>query len=449
VSFSGVEPASPAGASATCLPVSSPCPYRARAWWGERLLADSTSAIRVEEPDQPPALYFPSADVHFELVRDEGRTVTCPIKGTAELWSIDAPADASAASSTGLTAWHDSEPVRTDGRDILWSFTKPPPELGWLVDFAAFDHDRVRVELVDAGGSDEPRDVTRKRFPNWGDAAQLIDILDVRPEGENRYVSVARGDHRRPVVEGSQMLAQATVAAGRHAPGRRAVSAHMVFMRPADAGEPLQFDVDELSSGKTFTTLTVHVSQHGRRCASGTFLLDDTAPDVVRHAVSPPDVGGPYDSEPHDMSVTGRDIRVVDDAYTDDANAPMGPPVVDAWVRFREVPDDPHLHAGLLAQFAGHMSIAAALRPHEGIGQQDAHRTLSTAINAIAISFHADVRADHWMLYRHLSTFAGAGMTHSECRVHNEDGDLLASFSVDAMVRQFQGSGAVDDRTAL
>ena len=58
--------------------------------------------------------------------------------------------------------------------------------------------------------------------PVWGDAAHLVDLLDVRPEGPGRFVSVARADERRPVVEGSQMLGQAIVAADRHAPGRRA-----------------------------------------------------------------------------------------------------------------------------------------------------------------------------------------------------------------------------------
>ncbi len=150
------------------------------------------------------------------------------------------------------------------------------------------------------------------------------------------------------------------------------------------------------------------------------------------------------------MSVTGRDVRVVDGAYTDDPDAAVGPPVIDAWVRFRDVPDDPCLHAGLLAQFTGHMSIAAALRPHPGVGQRQAHRTMSTAINAIGLSLHADIRADRWMLYHHVSTFAGDGMTRSECRVHDEQGRLLASFSVDAMVRGFEGMNAPsDDRRAL
>ena len=45
--------------------------------------------------------------------------------------------------------------------------------------------------------------------PVWGDAAHLVDLLDVRPEGPGQFVSVARADERRPVAEGSQMLGQA------------------------------------------------------------------------------------------------------------------------------------------------------------------------------------------------------------------------------------------------
>jgi acyl-CoA thioesterase II len=223
----------------------------------------------------------------------------------------------------------------------------------------------------------------------------------------------------------------------------------MVFLRPADARRPMHFALDELGGGRTFTTVSVTATQDGRRCGFGTLLLDARSPDVMRHSAAPPETKGPYEAVPYDMGVTGRDLRVVDAAYTDDPAAPAGPPRIDAWVRFRSVPDDPPMHAALLAQFTGHMSIAAAMRPHEGIGQYEAHRTLSTAINAIAISFHADVHADRWMLYRHLSTFAGDGMTHAECRVHDEAGALLASFTVDAMVRPFRDSVAVDERTSL
>ena len=383
------------------------CPYRARAWRGDALVAESGACLSLERDGEPSVLWFPTADI------ESGRLVG-------------------------------------DDPELLTVLADPPPELERLRGHGSFDQERVHVELIDERPGDDPASVSVKRFPTWGDASHLIDMLDVRRGGERRFVAVTRSDGRRPVVEGSQMLGQAIVAGCRLVPGRRVSSAHMVFLRGADARLPLAIELEERSNGRSFSTLLADVRQDGRRVATGTLLLGTVTPDVVRHQAEPPDVAGPYQSEPCDMAVTGREIRVVEGAYRNDSDAPVGPPVIDAWVRFREVPDDPALHAGLLAQFTGHMSIAAAMRPHAGVGQDQAHRTLSTGINAIGLAFHDDVRADRWMLYHHLSTFAGGGMTHSECRVHDEGGTLLASFTVEAMVRPFPaGTGSVDERTAL
>ncbi|HEY4634408.1 MAG TPA: acyl-CoA thioesterase domain-containing protein [Candidatus Limnocylindrales bacterium] len=292
-------------------------------------------------------------------------------------------------------------------------------------------------------------DVSTEVYPIWGDGADLIRVLDVVAVGDGRFVSETHHDGGRVVVEASQMLAQALVAAGRIAPGRRCVSAHLVAGRPADTRLPLEFEVETLSHGRTVTSLLVHVRQQDRRCATAQLLLDVGAPDLIRHASPAPPAAGPDDAVPFDMGVTGRELRVVDGAYDDDPRAAPGPPVIDAWVRFREVPDDPVLHAALLVQFTGHMSIAAAMRPHAGIGQRDAHETISTGINAIALSLHADVHADRWVRYHHESTFAGDGMTHSACRAYDESGTLLASFSVDAMVRPFVDGRTGDKRVDL
>jgi len=375
------------------------CPFEARAWVDDQLAAVSRAALQLDQPDGQALLCFPVADLRGQ------------------------PAD----------------------RELLLAAAP--------AGYVAFDHanPRVRVRLVDDLGLVDAteRDRTLKRFPAWGDVSDLLAMLDVRAADSGSYVSVIRGNNQRGVVEASQMLAQAIVAAGRHAPGRRAVHASMMFLRAASVTEPLRFELKELSGGKTFSSLAVNVLQGEKLCASGTLLLDVKAPDVMRHAASAPEVPGPYESTPYDMSVTGRDLRFVDNAYTGDPDAPVGPPHLDAWIRFRKLTDDPYLNAALLVQFTGHASIAASMRPHAGIGQAQAHRTLSTAINAIYVSLHADVRADEWMLYRHLSAFAGDGMTHSECRVHNQRGALLASFCVDAMVRRMAQDRPVNDRTSL
>jgi acyl-CoA thioesterase-2 len=442
-----------AGGQGSEVPVRRAVPYVARARWGGQVLAESRGAVRVELPRAPgepapwPVLCFPLDDVRLDLLVDEGRSASSPATGPERRWSAPAGGGRPGSRPGAVATGGDAD---AGGTDVLRAFVAPPPGLEWLAGMACFDDRRVVVEVVDGRDGDDPRDVTVKRFPTWGDAADLLDVLDVRPAGDRRYVSATRPSPGRPVVEGSQMLGQAVVAASRHAPGRRVVSAHMMFLRVAGTTDPLELAVEELSGGRTFTALGVEVRQGGRCCAAGELLLSEVAPDVVRHAAPAPDVPGPYGSEPFDMAVTGRDLRVVDGAYSDDPDAPVGPPVIDAWVRFREVPGDPALHAALCAQFTGHMPIAAALRPYPGVGQAQAHRSLSTAVNAIAIAFHADVRADRWMLYHHRSTFAGNGMTRADCRVHGEDGALVASFGVDAMVRRFgDDAGPVDARTAL
>jgi acyl-CoA thioesterase II len=357
-------------------------PYRAQAWLGERLVARSDACLYDDRNGEPAALYFPEEDIDLAGLRDE--------------------------------------------TSVLTLFSEPADEHGALRHHRTFGPDLVRVEVIDAVAGEDDRDTTVKAFPTWGDAAHLIDMLDLRQTGDLSWEGVARTDGRRPVVEGSQMLGQTIVAAMRHAPGRRVVSAHMLFLRGADAGRPLDFELAELSAGRTFTGVSAQVRQGGRCCAAGTLLLDTMSPPLVRHAAEAPDVPGPYECPPCDMGVTGRDLRVVDGAYTNDSGAPLGPPLIDCWVRFRLVPPDPAIHAGLLAQFTGHIPIAAALRPHDGLGQDQAHRTLSMGINAINLSLHAEVRADRWMLYHHLSTFAGDGMTHAECRVYDEESKLIA-----------------------
>ncbi len=212
-------------------------PYRARAWAGQTLLAESERCVALERKGQPSVLYFPRDDIAWSLLRAAGPDDARDGTGTSELW----------------TAGGQPHPV-------VRVLTEPALGLDALRAHGTFDLEAVCVEVVDAVPGTAPRDVTLKRFPTWGDAAHLLALIDVQPDGDGRYAGGVHSDGRRPVVEASQILGQAIVAGSRRAPGRRTVSRRTCVVRPADARRPLGFELEELSAGRTFTGLAVRVT---------------------------------------------------------------------------------------------------------------------------------------------------------------------------------------------
>jgi len=300
----------------------------------------------------------------------------------------------------------------------------------------AFDPARLRIEVDDRwpGRTDDAGTVNL--FPRWGDLADLVRIMDVQPEGTGLYVAPIHEDRRRNVVEGSQLLGQAIIAASKEVPDQRAVSAHMIFSRPARFDLPLYFKVGVLRRGRSFSTLSVEAAQEGKSVASALVLMDKGAPDKIRGQVAMPDVPEPEGSAFHDYGMTGRDVRFVDGNYGRPPDY-IGPPEIYGWVRHRDVPPEPYLRQALLAQFTGHMTIAAALLPHPGLGESQAHVTLSTGVLAITIALHDDANLLDWLLYANPAIYAGRGLVQGEGRVFGRDGRLVASYTVQAMVRDF------------
>ena len=121
------------------------------------------------------------------------------------------------------------------------------------------------------------------------------------------------------------------------------------------------------------------------------------------------------------MGVTGRDLRVVDGAYTEDPDAPVGPPIarlLGPLPRRARRPRHPCRAAGPVHRAHADRRRPPAPRRHRaGPGPPHALDGRSTPSTCPCTERS---QADEWMLYHHLSTFAGDGMTHAECRVHAE-----------------------------
>ena len=151
------------------------------------------------------------------------------------------------------------------------------------------------------------------------------------------------------------------------------------------------------------------------------------------------------------MRVTGRELRIVNGDYRPDPDH-VGPPELHCWIRFRDAPSEPYLHAALMAQPTTHWTIAAAMLPHPGFGEAQAHLTLSTGIMAVNMAFHDDVDVTQWLLYSNPAIHAGRGLVQGEGHVFTEDGRLVASYTVQAMVREFRETPDAmgqDDSTAM
>jgi acyl-CoA thioesterase II len=390
-------------------------PGVARVWHGDLLLAESTAALRAIETDHVERLYFPQADVRLDLFEANDHHTICPFKGEADYWTLTAS----------------DPPVE----DVFWTYRELFHEVAGLKDHLGVYHEKVRVEL-ETRWPDDGRAVTASPFPVWGDQADLVRLIDVQNVGPDRFVAPGYHERSRNVVEGGQLLAQSIVAASKAIPAQRVISVHATFPKAASFDDSIDLSLEVLRKGRSFSTVLVRAAQNGALVSPALVLMDAGASDVVRHVTPMPAVPGPYESEPYDMRVTGRDLRIVDGAYSPDPDR-VGPPEMYAWLRYRENPDELYLRQALVAQASTHWTIAAAMRPHPGFGEAQAHETLSTGIMSLTISFHDDAPVNQWFLYANHATWSGAGLAQGEGRVFSEAGALIASYSVEAMIRSF------------
>jgi acyl-CoA thioesterase-2 len=272
----------------------------------------------------------------------------------------------------------------------------------------------------------------------------------LRPERvrDDRYRITNTGDAgARDVVFGGQFLAQAIVTAALRHPGKDVRSIQAVFARPGRIDAPTELAVESVHDGRTFASDTVTAWQGDRLCARFLVLLDVDEPDVVRHDAPMPPVTPPDDTPVTDQGLLvypGSELRIVDGVDLWSVDAPVGPAETFLWVRAPQLPDEPSVHQGVLAWATDGFLIATALRPHAGVGQDDAHRGLSTGVVAHTIVFHEPVRADEWLLLVHRSPYAGRGRTFGTADVFTETGHLVASYVQTNMVRYFADPASAD-----
>ncbi|HUC37851.1 MAG TPA: acyl-CoA thioesterase domain-containing protein [Acidimicrobiales bacterium] len=257
----------------------------------------------------------------------------------------------------------------------------------------------------------------------------ILAALHLEPAGEGRYLAenVDTGHH---VVFGGQLMAQSIVAALVGHDGKTVKTLHTVFARAASPEAGVEITVDPVHSGRAMATSTVTIAQADRICTRSMVLMSADEPDLIRHAEAAPDLSpptpGPEGNEWAMQVVGGVDVSDPDE---------VGPAELDVWTCFPSAPDDPATSQALLAFATDGFLIGTAMRPHKGVGQAQAHVSISTGVLSHTITFHERFSAARWLLLSHRSPYAGHGRSYGRADVFGSDGELVASFVQDAMIR--------------
>jgi len=266
------------------------------------------------------------------------------------------------------------------------------------------------------------------------DLRDLLAVLDLAPVGEGRY-SASSLDEGHGVVFGGQLLAQTVVAAAAAMPDKEVKSVHTVFARGAAMDQPLEIDVDVLHQGRALGSASVTIHQGDRLCTRSTVLLHAPDADLIRHAPVMPAVGAPEGLTRRPVAPWW-DLRIVDEVDISDPDL-VGPAELGVWSRVPDAPDDPIISQALLAYVSDGFLIGTAMRPHAGVGQSQAHVSISTTVLSHTLTFHEPFDARQWLFLWHESPYAGRGRGYGRADVFTEDGALVASFVQEAMIRAF------------
>ena len=280
----------------------------------------------------------------------------------------------------------------------------------------------------------------------------LLDLEEVEPDRFRGYSPSPSGRQ----VYGGQAVAQALVAATRTVPPDRPVhSLHGYFVLAGDPTTPIDFSVERVRDGKSFTTRRCNATQRGQTIFSmeASFQRREQGlahADRMPEAPDPESLDGVHaligrfrDFLPNQIESwlerrSALDMRVVapDDMFFPERRA-AGQMI---WFRIHgALPDDPAVHTALLAYLSDMTLLNTALLVH-GLTIFDPKIQVASLDHALWI--HEAPRVDQWLLYAQQSPWAGGARALTRGQIFSREGRLVASVSQEGLVRLRGASGS-------
>jgi len=276
---------------------------------------------------------------------------------------------------------------------------------------------------------------------------RLINILELDRLDDHIFCGHSQ-DLGYPKVFGGQVIGQALSAASKTVNDRMPHSLHAYFLRPGDAFLPINYEVESVRDGGSFSVRRVVASQKGKTILTMTtsFQIYENG---LEHQEAMPNVPGPESFE-SELSLYREHAEEIPERIRTQftADRPIEYRIVENQNPFRprkgiakrhmwikstaDLPDDPRIHQYMLAYTTDYGFLETALMPH-GIGLGE--RNLIIASLDHAIWFHRPFRLDEWLLYVADSPSSSGGRGLVRGKIFNQQGDLVASTSQEGLMR--------------
>jgi acyl-CoA thioesterase II len=279
--------------------------------------------------------------------------------------------------------------------------------------------------------------------PSLFNTEEIVALLSLQTVSAERYIGQSHF-MGAPHVFGGQVLGQALHAANMTVPqeDRRPHSLHALFILPGDLRLPIEYEVERVRDGGSFSTRRVVATQEGRRI----FVMStsfQSPEEGLSHQKSPPPMTDP-ETLPSSVeqwrqhATSGWPFRPVPMDYRathdgDLLSGPSGSTSRNVWMRApMRLPDDAYVHESLFAYVSDYGLLWTSLQPH-GISVGDPRLQIASLDHTIW--FHRPFRMDEWLLFSIDTPNASGGRGLCLAHVYNREGVLVATVAQEGLIR--------------
>lgn len=285
---------------------------------------------------------------------------------------------------------------------------------------------------------------------------ELLTYLALEQVDDTIFLGQTPSETRQRVF-GGLVASQALLSAGKTVDESRPVhSLHGYFLVGGHPGQTITYVVEKVRDGGSFTTRRVVAQQHGIPIFVMTSSFQKRETGFVHTTPMPSGMANPedlptwqerlapimgsIDAETAKWLVNDRPIDTRSQTTPAWVDPTPRPAEQDVWFKADgQLPDDPLLHACIIAYASDLTLLDTAMLPH---GVDVSRKKFMMASLDHAMWFHEPCRADEWLLYHQHSPHASNARALAYGEIFTREGNHVLTVMQEGLVRAFKDRSA-------